>query len=393
MIFPVHIKFMARRISFARLFRKAFALSAITLIAISVFSPAFLLLPADAYAQITLVWDPPLDVDPPAGYIIYYGTEPQNYFFWNDVGNPAGDVKKYTFTGLDLTQPHFFAVRAYAFIGNFKEFSGLSKEAIYDARSIDASIGFFRRSEPERNWYFDSNGDGLLGECGTDSCGGPFGGLPDDIPVVGDWTRDGKNKIGIFRKGTWYLDLNGNGQWDGCEIDGCLGPFGDYDFDLPVAGDWNGDGLTKVGIYRQGMWYLDKNGNGSWDGCGTDACLGPFGGESNDIPVVGDWKGDGIIRVGIFRAGTWYLDMNGNGQWDDCGTDKCIENAGWDPDGFPVVGKWNGDDIISKLGIYRDGNWYLDWNGNGILEGCIIDRCVAPFGDSGDIPIILPIIP
>ncbi len=32
--------------------------------------------------------------------------------------------------------------------------------------------------------------------------------------VVGDWNGDGKTKIGIFRNGTWYLDADGNGIYE-----------------------------------------------------------------------------------------------------------------------------------------------------------------------------------
>jgi len=37
-----------------------------------------------------------------------------------------------------------------------------------------------------------------------------------------------------------------------------------------VTGDWNGTGTTKIGIYTDGLWYLDINGNGAWDGEPTD---------------------------------------------------------------------------------------------------------------------------
>jgi hypothetical protein len=51
--------------------------------------------------------------------------------------------------------------------------------------------------------------------------------------------------------------------------------------------------MSKIGITRRTgnlfYWYLDKNGNGAWDGCQIDGCLGPFGGLPVDVPIVGIW--------------------------------------------------------------------------------------------------------
>ena len=136
----------------------------------------------------------------------------------------------------------------------------------------------------------------------------------------------------------WYLDKSGNGKWDGCAVDACMGPYGGYDIDIPVVGDWIGDGITKIGIYRQGQWFLDKNANGVWDDPVTDIYVDYFGGMPLDKPVVGDWTGDGISKIGIFQQGAWYLDKNGNGLWDDCGVDTCI----------PAFGGYAGDIPITK---------------------------------------------
>jgi 4-amino-4-deoxy-L-arabinose transferase-like glycosyltransferase len=152
-----------------------------------------------------------------------------------------------------------------------------------------------------------------------------------DVPVVGDWTGTGWSKNGVFRRGAWCLDLNGNDQWDGCRVDACT-RFG-LPADLPVVGDWTGTGRAKIGIFREGGWALDVNGNGRWDGCGVDACL-TFG-LPGDVPVVGDWTGTGRTSIGVFRHGAWFLDRNGNGRWDGCGVDACID-AGVLPDRSPL---------------------------------------------------------
>jgi hypothetical protein len=199
--------------------------------------------------------------------------------------------------------------------------------------NVPAIVGIYRNGA----WYFDQDASGAWGGCTIDTCIQAFGGLAGDIPVMGDWTGDGVIKIGIYRQGQWYLDKNANGLWDGCSVDSCLGPFGGFGVDIPVVGDWTGDGIAKIGIYRQGQWYMDKNANGLWDGCSVDSCLGPFGGFGVDIPVVGDWTGDGIAKIGIYRQGQWYLDKSANGTWDDCTGDTCIQSFGGYSNDKPVI--------------------------------------------------------
>ena len=253
-----------------------------------------------------------------------------------------------------------------------------------DSAFGDPIIGVFRPNTGR--WYTDLDGNGTWSGCGLDGCWGVFG-SPGDLPVAGQWDGQGKSRIGVFRpsKGMWYLD-NGNGIWDGCGTDLCIiGPFGSSG-DLPVAGDWTNTGTTAIGVFRPstGMWYLD-DGNGIWDGCGTDLCIGPFG-SSGDLPVAGDWTNTGQTTIGVYRPGTrmWYLDT-GNGIWDGCETDLCIGPFG-SSDDLPVAGDWTNTGQTT-IGVYRPGTgmWYLD-TGNGTWDGCGVDFCLGPFGSSGDLP-------
>jgi hypothetical protein len=211
-------------------------------------------------------------------------------------------------------------------------------------------------------------------------------GIGDNADSGGNGAID-SHSIGVFRPSTnyWYLDLNGNHKWDGCGVDGCY-KYGEKG-DLPVVGDWNKDGVAEIGVFRPSTnyWYLDLNGNHKWDGCGVDGCYKY--GEKGDLPVVGDWNNDGVAEIGVFRPSTnyWYLDLNGNHKWDGCGVDGCYKYG--EKSGLAVVGDWNKDGV-AEIGVFRPSTnyWYLDLNGNDKWDGCKVDGCYQ-YGQNGDQPV------
>jgi hypothetical protein len=126
--------------------------------------------------------------------------------------------------------------------------------------------------------------------------------------------------------------------WNGASIDK------QYNFgisgDIPVSGDWNSDGRTEIGVFRNSthLFYLDFNGNGAWNGAVTDKSYN-FG-ITGDIPVTGDWNADGKTEIDVFRPSThlFYLDYNGNGAWNGAAIDRQF-NFGITGD-KPLAGKW-----------------------------------------------------
>ncbi|MCK9566290.1 MAG: hypothetical protein M0Q43_09600, partial [Methanothrix sp.] len=210
-----------------------------------------------------------------------------------------------------------------------------------------SEIGVLRNSA----WYLDNSGNGVWDAGDTWS----YFGISGDLPVVGDWNGDGKDKIGVLRNGAWYFDINGNGVWDAGDTWSYFGISGD----LPVAGDWNIDGKDEIGVLRNGAWYFDINGNGVWDAGDKWSYFGISG----DLPVVGDWNGDGKDKIGVLRNGAWYFDNSGNGIWDAGDTWSYFGISG----DLPVAGDWNGDGK-DMIGVLRNGAWYLDNSGNRVWD-------------------------
>ena len=209
-------------------------------------------------------------------------------------------------------------------------------------------------------WTPSSDGDFALYDRRLFLANGPAspGGMVSYLRVSSAAQDTLTTALGVFRNGSWRLDTNGNGVWN--EGSDALYSFGSAGH-VPVAGDWNGDGETDIGVFRNGVWQLDTNGNGVLEP-GTDMEI-TFG-KAGHMPVAGDWNGDGKTDIGVFRNGVWQLDTNGNGVLEP-GTDMKIVfgKAGH----RPVTGDWNGDGK-TDIGVFRNGVWDLDSNGNGVLE-------------------------
>ncbi len=220
-------------------------------------------------------------------------------------------------------------------------------------------------------------------------------GMEGAMPVTGDFNGDGIDEVAVFFDGLWFIDLNGNGTWDQGDLWVRLGDAGDQ----PVAGDWDGDGKTDVGVFGQ-AWVGDgvaidhepglpdmlNDRTGRRKNVPPDANEAASGyrtlkrtaegemrsdlidhvfqyGSEGDRAVAGDWNGDGVTNIGLFRSGTWYLDMDGDGHWS---RGDLMLRMGREGD-LPVVGDWNGDGI-DDLALFREGTWLLDSNGNRKLD-------------------------
>jgi spore coat protein A len=86
-----------------------------------------------------------------------------------------------------------------------------------------------------------------------------------------DFDADGKNDIGIYRNGNWYIFRSLDG---GMTVVG----FGGLAQDVPVPADYDGDGKTDVAVYRDGLWFIRRSLDGvqttiGWGGLPEDITL------------------------------------------------------------------------------------------------------------------------
>jgi hypothetical protein len=78
--------------------------------------------------------------------------------------------------------------------------------------------------------------------------------------------------------------------------------------DLPVTGDWDGNGVTDLGVYDQATATYTLLGK---DPMGTPFTIAiPFG-VPGDVPVTGDWDGNGLTDLGVWSPATATFNKRG----------------------------------------------------------------------------------
>ncbi len=139
-------------------------------------------------------------------------------------------------------------------------------------------------------------------------------GAPGDTPVAMDFDGDGSADYGVFHLENGVITLYYHAQ--GGAVTKQFGLEGD----IPVPGEYDGDGKIDMAVWRpdddgegNGCWYIWYN---ATDYNEYEAV--PWG-VAGDVPVRGDYDGDGKIDVAVWRPsdGMWHMLQSSNGYYSE----------------------------------------------------------------------------
>lgn len=213
-----------------------------------------------------------------------------------------------------------------------------------------------------------------------------------DIPVSGDFDGDGLWDYGVFRPSTsqWIIHNSTTSETS-------ITIFDQGQTVMPVPADYDGDGVTDLALrnYLNFTWYiLNSTGIDSRTLNDDGISRVVFGRNSSDTPVPADYDGDDKADIAVRRASsyTWYIQNSSGSNFNSQRLDGIQRVVfGRDSNDIAVPADYNGDGI-DDVAVRRPSSytWYIRNSDNSNYNsdrGDGIQRIV--FGrDPNDIPLV-----
>ena len=166
----------------------------------------------------------------------------------------------------------------------------------------------------------------------------------------GDYDGDGMTDLWFYQDGIWRMAPSSGGV--------VMLEFGGPGM-TAMPGDYDGDGLLDFGLYEEssGRW---------WVGCrdGRELAGGFIWGGPGYEAVTADYDGDGVQDIAVYgrETGLWGVLLSGSGY-----ASGTVQFGG--PGYEAVVGDYDGDGKSDPAVYGRSGDWHVLLSGSGYAWG------------------------
>lgn len=122
---------------------------------------------------------------------------------------------------------------------------------------------------------------------------------PGWVPLAGDWNNDGVDTIGLYDPATSTFYLRNSNTTGNADLTFKFGTAGAGW--IPVVGDWNNDGVDTVALYdpTTSVFHFRK-----FNTPVSDESTLTFGTPGSVTPIAGDWDGNHSDTVGLYSKAT-----------------------------------------------------------------------------------------
>lgn len=161
-----------------------------------------------------------------------------------------------------------------------------------------------------------------------------------DIAISGDWDGDGVETVGLYRQSNGFVYLKNSNSAGNADVTYYFGRSGD----IPIVGDFDGDGVDTVSVYRpsEGKFFIKNDFGDGW--AEKEFVFGRPG----DKPFVGTFDGDGVDGIGLHRESVGLVYFRNTLSAGPAEAEFIYGRPG----DVLIAGDWDGDGI-DTVGVYR----------------------------------------